>query len=167
MLNPTKGNAGEAAVLNSLVQRGFDALLPFGAGHPYDLAVDLGRGAFLRVQCKTAWPSRGCMLFNTRTTDHGRGPQSYVGIADVFGVYFPPLESIYLVPIEAVGSHEGRLRLEPTRNGQKRRVRFAAEYEIQRWSVESLRALVTADVPIAQPTYCTCHHSDAIVPTQP
>jgi hypothetical protein len=110
----------EAMVLSAFEQRGFHVLIPFGDGHPYDLAVHLHGSEFLRVQCKTARPQGGCLIFNARSTDHGRGPQSYVGLADIFGVYFPPRQAIYLVPIDGVANFEGRLRLEPTRNNQQR-----------------------------------------------
>jgi len=132
-------------VLAALVRRGFHVLVPFGEGQPYDLAVHLGEGAFLRVQCKTAWPRQGCVVFNSASTDHGRGPQSYIGLADIFGVYFPPDGSVYLVPIQAVARFEGRLRLTPTRNNQRRRVREAADFEIDRWSAESLREVVRGE----------------------
>ncbi|MBS1895026.1 MAG: hypothetical protein JST59_27320 [Actinobacteria bacterium] len=82
-------------MLNGLVGRGFDVLVPFGGGHPYDLAVDLGLSGFLRVQCKRAWRSGGCLAFNSRSTDHGRGRQAYQGLADVFGVHFPPIDKLY------------------------------------------------------------------------
>ena len=88
------------------------------------------------------------MIFNCRTTDHGRGPQSYLGQADIFGVYFPRDQSVYLVPIDAVAESEGRLRLEPTRNHQKRGIRFAADYEIGRWTVDSLREVVQVEMPL-------------------
>ena len=129
-------------VLAALVRRGFDVLVPFGEGQPYDLAIDLDGATFIRVQCKTAWPQKGCLMFNPHATDHGRGRQSYVGRADVFGVYFPPEESVYLVPVAAVTRFSGRLRLEPTRNNQKRRIRFAADFEIDRWTIDSLRHVV-------------------------
>jgi hypothetical protein len=141
MRSPTKGNAGEAVVLAALVQRGFDVLVPFGGGHPYDLVVGIGHSVFVRVQCKTAWERGGCLIFRCRTTDHGRGPQSYLGLADVFGVYFPPTQTVYLVPIAAVPGFEGRLRLEPTRNNQRKRVRLATQYELDRWTEESLAAV--------------------------
>lgn len=128
-------------VLAALVQHGFDVLVPFGEGQPYDLVIDLGGPIFLRIQCKTAWPQKGCMVFNTRTTDHGHGRQSYAGLADIFGVYFPPNETVYLVPIDAVADFAGRLRLVPTRNNQRRGIRFAANFEIGRWSLDSLREL--------------------------
>jgi PD-(D/E)XK endonuclease len=133
-----RGNAAEAAVLSALVSRGLGVSIPYGDGHPYDLVVDVG-SAFLRVQCKRAWPVKGCVVFNSRSTDHGRGPRSYRGLADIFGVYFPPTEAVYLVPIDAVADFEGRLRLEPARNNQKRRVRFAVDYAVDRWTLERLR----------------------------
>jgi hypothetical protein len=134
-----RGNEAEAAVLSALVQRGYEVAVPFGEGQPYDLVLDLGDREFLRVQCKRAWPLQGCIVFNSRSTDHGSGPKSYVGLADIFGVYFPPTSGVYLVPIDAVAAFEGRLRLKPPRNNQRRLIRYAAEYEIDQWSPESLR----------------------------
>jgi hypothetical protein len=110
---------------------------------PYDLAVE-ACGVFIRVQCKTGWETCGCILFNTRSTDHGNGAVSYAGRADVFGVYFPPTDAVYLVPIGAVASHEGRLRLLPARNNQRRRTRPALEFEIGRWTPEALATLTAA-----------------------
>jgi hypothetical protein len=138
-------------VLAALIRRGYHVLTPFGEGHPYDLAVWLGGTNFARVQCKTAWPVGGCLVFNCRSTDHGRGPQSYRGLADVFGVYFPPRQSVYLVPIDGVANFEGRLRLEPTRNNQKRGIRFAAEFEIDRWSMDSLREIAATSARVEEP----------------
>lgn len=131
-------------VLAALIERGLEVLVPFGEGHPYDLVVSADHLHFLRLQCKTAWSQRGCLVFNCRSTDHGRGPQSYVGLADLFGVYFPPQRSIYLVPIGAVANSQGRLRLEPARNNQRRRVRFASEFRLERWTASDLREIVDA-----------------------
>jgi PD-(D/E)XK endonuclease len=142
MASSGSGNEGEAMVLAALVGRGFRVLVPFGEGHPYDLVVDLDGMSFLRVQCKTSRPQGGCLVFNPHTTDHGRGRQSYLGRADVFGVYFPPGEAVYLVPIRAVTHFSGRLRLESTRNNQRRKIRFAANFEIDRWTVDALLDLV-------------------------
>lgn len=91
------------------------------------------------------------MVFNCRSTDHGRGPQPYVGLADIFGVYFPPTSAVYLVPLDAVAAFEGRLRLEPTRNNQRRRIRLAADYEIDRWTPESLREHLGKALPEPEP----------------
>ena len=140
METAARGNAAEGAVLNAFVQRGFGVLVPFGGGQPYDLVVELG-SALLRVQCKRAWPSGGCLVFNSRGTDHGNGRRSYRGLADIFGVYFPRTDGVYLVPIEEVADSKGWLRVEATRNNQKRGVRFAADFEIDRWTIEDLRGV--------------------------
>jgi hypothetical protein len=72
-------------------------------------------------------------------------------LADIFGVYFPPNQAVYLVPIDAVAQFEGRLRLEPTLNNQRRRIRQAADFEIDRWSVNSLRDLLHGNGSRAEP----------------
>jgi PD-(D/E)XK endonuclease len=142
MKTATRGNAAEARVLSELVGRGFDVLMPFGGGQPYDLAVHIADMAFLRIQCKTAWlVGRGCLAFHCRSTDHGRGRVPYDGLADLFAVHLPVSDAIYLVPVDAVSGHLGRMRLEPAKNNQRRGVRFAADFEIERWSEEKLRAL--------------------------
>src|SRR5258706_8564870 len=144
MESAARGNAAEAAVLSAFAQRGYGVLVPFGGGHPYDLVVELGTD-LLRVQCKRAWPSGGCMLFNSRGTDHGNGRRSYRGLADIFGVYFPKTDGVYLVPIDEVPPSKGWLRVEPPRNNQKRGVRFAADFEIDRWTEGRLREVAAAD----------------------
>jgi hypothetical protein len=148
MRSSKRGNETEAVVLSALVRRNYEVLIPFGEGQPYDLVVHLVGPEFLRVQCKTAWPSGGCLIFNSRSTDHGRGPRSYSGLADIFAVYFPLNRGVYLVPIKGVAEFKGRLRLEPTRNNQRQGVRFAAEFEIDCWTTEGLRELV-AKTPLA------------------
>jgi len=115
------------------------------------LAVQIAGPTFLRVQCKTAWPKGGCLVFNCRSTDHGRGPQPYDGLADIFGVFFPPRQSVYLVPIYSVASFEGRLRLDPTLNNQRRRVRMAADFEVERWTPEALQKVAGGETLLAAP----------------
>lgn len=139
----SSGNPGEAAVLNALVQRGYDVLLPFGEGQPYDLVLDLPGAGFARIQCKTGWTDKGCLRFNTHSTDHGRGPLKYHGLADLFGVYSRATAAVYLVPVSEIVGWEGRLRIDPPRNNQRKGVRFAQDYEIDRWSADRLRRVLS------------------------
>ena len=60
----------------------------------------------------------------------------------MFGVYLPPADEVYVVPVDGVGSGKACLRLEPTRNNQRRGIRLAADFEIDRWTPERLAALV-------------------------
>jgi hypothetical protein len=144
-----RGNVAESAILNAFIERGLHVLVPFGEGQPYDLVVHLPGGRFLRVQCKTARRIKGTLGFNSRTTDHGRGRMPYEGLADVFGVFFPPTKAVYLVPVEEVSRmFVVHLRVQPTRNNQRRRVRLAADYEIDRWTVDDLQDLVGSARPV-------------------
>jgi hypothetical protein len=144
MGSATRGNAAEAALLHALVRRGLDVFVPFGSGHPFDLAMYVPDAGFLRVQCKRGWALRGCVVFNAYSTDHGSGPRGYIGLADLFGVYFPPSEQVFLAPVDAFGVTEGRLRLEPPRNNQRKGIRMAAEFEIGTWTDERLASLAPA-----------------------
>jgi hypothetical protein len=143
----SRGNAAEAAeaaVLSAFASQGYDIFTPFGGGQPFDLAVHLGGLSFLRVQCKAAWLKGGCLVFNTRSTDHGRGPQSYRGVADVFGVYFPSRDAVYVVPIDAVAECEGRLRLDPPLNNQRKGIRLAVDLGMRRLSAAKFAGLIEA-----------------------
>jgi hypothetical protein len=151
MTTATKGNEGEAMILAALIERGYDVSVPFGGGQPYDLVIDLGGFDLLKVQCKTGWWDKNCISFNTRSTDHGQGRRSYVGLAHIFAVYFPPKKLVYLVPLDAVGGFRGYLRLEPARNNQQRKVRFASDFEIDCWSVGQLLEVKRSAEVLAEP----------------
>jgi hypothetical protein len=151
MKTATKGNEAEAMILAALIERGYDVSVPFGSGQPYDLVIDLGGFDLLKVQCKTGWWDKNCVSFNTRSTDHGQGRRSYIGLAHIFAVYFPPKKSVHLVPLDAVGGFRGYLRLEPARNNQQRKVRFAADFQIDRWSVEQLLEVKRSAEVLAEP----------------
>lgn len=64
-------------------------------------------------------------------------------MADVFGIYFPPAESVYLVPVVMASGFQGRLRLDQPLNNQRKGIRFAADFEIDRWSHQDLERLVS------------------------
>jgi len=126
------GNATTAAVLQAFTRLGLGVLVPFGGGQPYDLVVDLSK-RFSTGACKTARLRDGCLIFNSRTTDHGRGRLPYLGLADVFGAHFASSGAVYVVPVREATSFYVKLRLQPARNNQRRWVRLAADYLIDRW----------------------------------
>jgi len=116
--------------LGVLVQAGYRALIPFGTGHPYDLAIDDG-GKFARVQCKTGrLLAEGVVFFPTASWCRNMSYRSYQGDVDLVGVYCPGTSEVYLVPIEDVPAKGAYLRVAPTKNGQSRDVRWAKDYVI-------------------------------------
>jgi hypothetical protein len=138
MHTSSKGNLSESKVLTAYIQAGFLVSLPFGGGAPYDLIVDTGR-RLLKVQVKTGRLRNGCVLFPTqRYSGHdGKGRGYDADELDVFAVYCPDNEQIYIVPL---GDHttEGRLRCFETRNRQQQKIRWARGYEFEA-HVSSLR----------------------------
>jgi hypothetical protein len=118
------GNKSEGVVLSAYLNAGFNIGLPFGTGASYDLVVDNGSRLF-KIQVKTAWVNNGCVVYKSERRHPGRSltRRAYVdGEVDYFAVYCPTTENIYAVP---AGNHgvQGRLRLNPVRNGQSKLVR--------------------------------------------
>lgn len=139
----TIGDRTEARVLAALVERFPVVLLPWGENHRFDLVVQTIDGEYLRVQCKTSRLRSGAVVFNTvsftyhhpanmaredRTTQHWS--TGYEGQADVFGVYCPETRETYLVPVAEAPGRQCRLRVTPSRNGQRAGIRWAADFRI-------------------------------------
>jgi hypothetical protein len=133
VLTIRRGNAAEAAVLNAFVRAGLAVFVPFGDGHSFDLVVGLPDERLLRVQVKASRVRNGCVEFNSSSTDHGRGTQSYLGRADLLGVYCQDLDQVFVLPVEECAAFRGYLRLAPTANNQRRRVRFASDFTLETW----------------------------------
>jgi hypothetical protein len=123
------GSQTEGIVLAALLRAGKTVLLPFGGAQRYDLALDEA-GRLVRVQCKTARYLQGCIIFDTNSHRRDHSKMGYKGFADLFGVYCPVLDKVYLVPVHDVGQVEGRLRVDPTKNNQAKLVRWAEQYEV-------------------------------------
>jgi hypothetical protein len=124
-------------VLARLVQAGKVVLLPFGENLRYDMLLD-EKGSFVRVQCKTGRLRGGAVWFPTCSTtyhhpnNHGarNSQHPYHGQADMFGVYCPETDRVYLIPVAVVGNRYAALRVDPPKNHQKKRIRWARDYEL-------------------------------------
>ena len=136
-----RGEVTEGAVLGELTKLGLTVLVPFSSDLPYDLVVHLPDGRFVRVQCKAGRERGDCVMFNSAATDHGSGRQDYRGRADVFAVWCPTLDRVFVVPVEAAARVVTSLRLRPARNGQRLRTREADEFAIERWVARELHGM--------------------------
>ncbi len=143
-----KGLMAHTAVLNRLVQLGYEVLLPWSDSLPYDLAYytaveERHFGFFVhrenylvRIQCKSAWLSKdqSYIEFNTSTVSSGkRGNKKsgYEGRAEYFGVYSPDTGKVYMVAVEEAARSNRSLRLHKTRYVYEGTpVKWAADYEI-------------------------------------
>src|SRR5205085_953763 len=79
---------------------------------------------------KTAWINKGCIQYKSQRRQPGTGltRRAYRrGEVDYFVAYCPNTKALYAVPAENHGV-EGRLRIDPVRNGQVKHVRWAEDY---------------------------------------
>lgn len=140
------GDRTTLAVMLALRDFGYAISVPFGENTRYDLVIDDGV-MLQRVQCKTGRLREGAILFNTASSyaHHSSARDSrrpYDGQIDHFGVYCPSTSGVYLIPIgEVTCRTAARLRVAPSRNGQRKRVREASAYQIA--TVEVPTATVT------------------------
>ena len=126
------GTRTEGAILGALVRRGYTVLVPFGTNQRYDLVVDVG-GSLLRAQCKTGRLRKGCVEFSAqgvRSNTRKTICRDYKGDVELFLVHCPETGGIYAIPIEEATRAHGTLRIDPTANGQEKRVRWARDYEL-------------------------------------
>ena len=129
------GDRTTLAVMLALRNGGFTVSVPFGENTRYDLVVDDGL-RLGRVQCKSGQLVSGVVRFKTASTyahhkSATRLRRDYKGEIEFFGVYCHANDRVYLVPIADVAATcEARLRVDPPRNGQMRRIRYASAYEI-------------------------------------
>ncbi len=126
------GHRAEAAILSELVQRGYRVLLPFGVNQRYDLVLDCD-GRFLKAQCKSGRLRDGAIQFRALSTQSNMKrtrTRGYIGEVDLFIVYCPDTQRVYVVPADEVPATSMYLRVDPPRNRQGKRVRWAKDYEL-------------------------------------
>jgi hypothetical protein len=126
-----RGNQSEGAVLAALLKLGRTVLVPYGGTCSYDLAME-DAGRFVRIQVKTGWLRNGVVAFNACSQPRGHVRRTYTGLADVFAVYSPELDAVYLVPVDGLpaGKTDARLRVEPPRNKQRKRIVWAEPFRL-------------------------------------
>jgi PD-(D/E)XK endonuclease len=122
------GNVTVGRILVTLAEKGKIVLTPFGEGCRYDLLIDEGE-KFVRVQCKTGKLKRGCVVFKNYSVT-AAGSRCYGTAVDAYGVYCPQNKKCYFVPAKDCASFETCLRVEPAKNGMKKNIRFAKDFEL-------------------------------------
>jgi hypothetical protein len=123
-MNPSRiGSIAEAKVLATASTLGWNVSIPFGDGLPYDLVVER-EGKLYRVQCKTGRLRDGVVKFADYSDDH----KSYDGLVDVIAVFCHQNEKLYWIPASEGGM--AHLRIDPPKNGQRKKIRYAKDFEV-------------------------------------
>jgi hypothetical protein len=136
------GDRSQLAIMLALQDAGLDVFSPFGENTRCDLVIDDGV-RLSRIQCKTGRLRLGAVRFAVCSSyAHHRNPgelrRDYQGQIEFFAVYCPETSGAYLVPIDDLPvRRQAALRVEPSRNSQRRRIRPAADYEIAKVEVRA------------------------------
>ncbi len=129
-----KGAIAETAIALAAARLGIVVLKPLCDGGRYDLVFDIG-GVLLKVQSK--WAVRQGDVIDIRafscrrTAGGGLARRGYSeSEIDLLAAYCSELDRCYALPANLVsGRSRAHLRLSGTRNHQRQRVRYAADYE--------------------------------------
>lgn len=132
-----KGDIGELAVATELVRLGYNVSIPFGHDVAYDLVVEVD-GALKKVQIKTTQQKNGVLVARCkRVTNITCGKQVRTTYTsddlDYLIVYDIDTQQCYNIPLDLVDETEDslNLRVEPTKNNQRKKIRWARDYLLE------------------------------------
>jgi hypothetical protein len=131
-----RGQASEALVKAEFLSRGMTVLVPEYDNEPYDLVVETDDD-FHRVQVKTAYKNKpGTVQFETVST-RSRADRyerdGYDDRADIFAVYNPILDEVYVIPVEDAATGKMEIRFEEPANGQRVGINWHEELLLDVW----------------------------------
>jgi hypothetical protein len=127
-----KGDRSEVAVMAALINAGYSISVPFGENHRYDLLADDGE-RILRVQVKTGKMSGDVIRYSCSSSHSHRGgvfARPYFGQVDIIAVFCPQNGKVYILPEKEFVATRAHLRLSEPANNQRRRIRWAREFEL-------------------------------------
>lgn len=127
-----KGNLTELQCLTAFSQCGCSVSIPYGDNSKYDFIADVD-GRLLKIQVKTAsLKDEGAIKFSCRTTHVNcagiKNERYSSNDVDYFATYWKG--QCYLVPVNEC-SVEKTLRFELPKNGQKKGITLASQYELE------------------------------------
>lgn len=129
-----KGDLAEMRVAADLLARGYKVAFPFGEDWDYDLIL-CRRENLERVQVKYTRSDGRVIMIRCRsqslTNGRVRATKQYTSATvDWIAAYDATTDRCYYVPaaVLGVGMHMLSLRLSPSRNGQRERIRAAADH---------------------------------------
>jgi hypothetical protein len=118
-----------------LIRRGYKIAIPYGEDWDFDLIVCRDE-RLERVQCKYACSDGSVIIVRPCSLSLTKGKVKAIkrytaATIDWLAVFEPTTERCYYVPAEELGAgmRSLSLRLTPTLNNQRRRIRSAGDYQ--------------------------------------
>ena len=128
MHKKTKGKIAELMVSAKLLEMEWKILTPLGENNRYDLVAEKD-GNFIRIQVKYVTPTSGVLDVNCKSSNNWSVLRYTPDEIDVLAVFDSINRNIYFVPVTKLNSSTIKLRIEPTKNRQKKKIRFAQDFE--------------------------------------
>ena len=132
MTTDQKGAIAELAIQLAAAKLGIEVYRPVAEGGRFDMILAPGN-QLIRVQCKWACRYGDVVVircYSNRRAKEGLRRRLYTADEiDAFAAYCRELDRCFFVPIAEAATHETRLRLTPTRNNQRRKIRWADEFD--------------------------------------
>jgi PD-(D/E)XK endonuclease len=130
-----KGDLAELRVAADLRARGYKIAFPYGEDWDFDLILCRDDETLERVQVKYAQSDGRVITVRSRSASLTNGKVRTTKLytartIDWIAAWEPALDRCFYIPAAELGEGMNMLllRLVPTRNGQSRRVRLAADY---------------------------------------
>ena len=132
MTTNQKGAIAEMAITLASLKLGVEVYRPLAEGGRYDLILEVGEKLW-RVQCKWACRYEDVIVvrcYSNRRAREGLRRRRYTpDEIDAFAAYCLELDRCFFIPIEDAPTNELRLRLSPTRNNQRQKIRWAGDFD--------------------------------------
>lgn len=124
-----KGDIAEAFFTYLLKKNGFNVLIPWGEDNRYDLVTEKN-GVFKRIQVKYVTPKNGTLTVNLRSSNNYNVIHYSRKEIDIVAAYCSKNQKVYFIPLEDTKNVSTcKLRLDPTKNKQKKFIMEALNYE--------------------------------------
>ncbi|MDO8729574.1 MAG: group I intron-associated PD-(D/E)XK endonuclease [Candidatus Omnitrophota bacterium] len=127
MHKKTKGTIAELHVCADLIKQGWHILLPYGENQRYDVVAEK-EGRFLRIQVKYVTPKDGRLYVNCQSSNNWSVEPYTSAQIDVIAAFNPQDHRVYYVPVREICKTKMALRLEPAKNGQQKKIRYAKDF---------------------------------------
>ena len=130
-----RGNLTELQCLTAFYSCGYKVSIPYGENCRYDFILDTGK-QLLRVQIKTSSPLKNnkdgfkFATCSTKVNSKGSVQHEYTkDEIDYFATYYQG--KCYLISVLDTGKREKIIRFSYPKNGQKKNVALAKDYEFE------------------------------------
>ncbi len=124
-----KGDIGELITAQELLKRGWHIAFPYGENHKYDLIAEK-EGVMRRIQVKSVMPKNGVLHINCRSSNNWSAVSYSKKDFEVLAAVDLKASKVYFIPSEKMCKNLINLRLESTKNSQKKGINLAEDFTV-------------------------------------